>query len=37
MNSLYFWICILDDKYDHHAKLVPYVLSGLFDEEQSIR
>lgn len=37
MNCLYFWVCILDDKYDHHPKLVPYVLSGLFDEEANIR
>jgi hypothetical protein len=31
------WICKLDDKFDHHGKLVPYVLSGLFDEDANIR
>lgn len=27
----------MEDKYDHHGKLVPYVLSGLFDEDAGIR
>ena len=25
--------CDLNDKYDHHGKLVPYLLSGLFDQD----
>ena len=33
MKSLKVWICDLDDKYDHHGKLVPYLLSGLFDKD----
>ena len=37
MKCVHFWVCRLDDKYDHHPKLVPYVLSGLFDEEPVIR
>lgn len=37
MKSLHFWICVLEDKYDHHGKLVPYVLSGLFDEDAEVR
>ncbi len=31
------WISILPDRYDHHGRLVPYVLSGLFDSEREIR
>lgn len=37
MRCLHEWICVLEDKYDHHGKLVPYVLSGLFDEDSGIR
>jgi hypothetical protein len=33
MNSIKIWICDLSDKYDHHGKLVPYLLSGLFDQD----
>ncbi len=28
------WVCDLSDKYDHHGKLVPYLLSGLFDSDE---
>jgi len=34
MRQLKVWICDLDDKYDHHGKLVPYVMSGLFDKDE---
>lgn len=27
----------LVDRYDHHPRLVPYILSGLFDEHPDIR
>ncbi len=37
MKSIKLWICDLNDKYDHHGKLVPYLLSGLFDEEEQVR
>jgi hypothetical protein len=33
MKCIKIWICDLDDKYDHHGKLVPYLLSGLFDKD----
>lgn len=31
------WITELEDKYDHHPRLIPYVLSGLFDPHPEIR
>ena len=31
MQYLNRWICILEDKYDHHPRLLPYLLSGLVD------
>lgn len=30
------WLTILPDRWDHHARLVPYLLSGLFDESEDI-
>ncbi|KAM3145249.1 hypothetical protein pb186bvf_002577 [Paramecium bursaria] len=32
-----FWLTKLDDRWDHHARLVPYLLSGLFDEDSHIQ
>jgi len=37
MRHLKIWICDLNDKYDHHGKLVPYLLSGLFDSDDLVR
>lgn len=37
MRHLKIWICDLNDKYDHHGKLVPYLLSGLFDVDEKVR
>lgn len=37
MNHLKIWTCDLDDKYDHHGRLVPYILSGLFDEDDEVK
>ena len=37
MRNLKIWICDLNDKYDHHGKLVPYLLSGLFDSDEQVR
>jgi hypothetical protein len=31
------WLTRLTDRWDHHGRLVPYILSGLFDESQDIR
>lgn len=31
------WIVELDDRYDHHARLIPYLLSGLFDDHPDLR
>jgi len=31
------WICDLPDRYDHHPRLIPYILSGLFDEFPDVR
>lgn len=36
MAHLKVWICDLNDKYDHHGKLVPYLLSGLFDADEKV-
>ena len=37
MDALYYWSCILEDRYDHHTRLTAYILTGLFDEFDSIR
>ena len=37
MAHLKTWICDLNDKYDHHSKLVPYLLSGLFDSDEEVK
>jgi hypothetical protein len=37
MKSIRIWTCTLDDKYDHHGRLVPYIMSGLFDRDDEIR
>lgn len=31
------WVCELPDRYDHHPRLIPYLLSGLFDHQPEIR
>jgi len=31
------WAGKLADRYDHHARIVPYLLSGLFDDFDEIR
>jgi hypothetical protein len=31
------WLTVLPDKADHETRLLPYLLSGLFDSEESIR
>ena len=31
------WLTILDDRWDHHSRLMPYIVSGLFDESDDIR
>lgn len=30
------WLTLLPDRWDHHARLVPYLLSGLFDSDTDI-
>ena len=37
MKCIKIWICDLNDKYDHHGKIVPYLLSGLFDQDDQVR
>jgi hypothetical protein len=37
MRHMKVWVCDLNDKYDHHGKLVPYLLSGLFDPDPEVR
>ncbi len=37
MKHLKIWICDLNDKFDHHGKLVPYLLSGLFDSDEKVK
>ena len=37
LKHLKIWTCDLDDKYDHHGRLVPYILSGLFDSDDTVR
>lgn len=36
LKHLKIWVCELDDRYDHHGKVVPYLLSGLFDSDERI-
>ena len=31
MEHLAYWTTVLEDRYDHHTRLTPYILSGLFD------
>lgn len=31
MTHIKIWVCDLNDKFDHHSKIVPYLLSGLSD------
>lgn len=31
------WLTVLTDRWDHHPRLVPYILSGLFDVDQDIQ
>jgi hypothetical protein len=31
------WIIRLPDRYDHHGRCIPYVLTGLFDEHPDVR
>jgi hypothetical protein len=31
------WLTRLADRWDHHARLVPYILSGLFDSSSDIQ
>lgn len=37
MKNIKIWACELDDKYDHHGRIVPYMLSGLFDEDEVVK
>lgn len=37
MRHLKIWTCDLDDKYDHHGRIVPYMLSGMFDSDDTVR
>lgn len=37
MNSIGFWLTKLADRWDHHPRLVPYLLSGLFDTDEKIQ
>jgi len=30
------WAVRVPDRYDHHPRLVPYLLSGLFDEYEGV-
>ena len=31
------WLTRLADRWDHHARLMPYIVSGLFDESEDVR
>lgn len=31
------WMIRLEDRYDHHGRVIPYVLTGLFDDHPDIR
>ena len=31
------WMNRLEDRYDHHSRVIPYVVSGLFDPSPEIR
>ena len=37
LRHIKIWVCHLNDKYDHHSKIVPYLLSGLSDEDEVVR
>lgn len=37
MRYLGDWLLILPDRYDHETRLVPYLISGLFDPDEEIR
>lgn len=37
IKQIGFWLTELADKWDHHPRMVPYVLSGLFDSEIAIQ
>ena len=37
LKHIKIWTCDLDDKYDHHGRIVPYILSGLFDSDDVVR
>ena len=37
MKHIKIWTCDLNDKYDNHTKIVPYLLSGLFDEDEEVK
>lgn len=37
LRHIKIWVCDLDDKYDHHGRLVPYLLSGLFDQDEVVK
>lgn len=37
IQSVSDWLTRLADRWDHHARLTPYILSGLFDDNQDIR
>lgn len=37
IENIGFWTCELEDRYDHYTRLMPYLLSGLFDEFDEIR
>jgi hypothetical protein len=31
------WLTRLEDRWDHHSRLMPYIVSGLFDECDDIK
>lgn len=37
MRHIKIWVCDIDDKYDHHGRVVPYIMSGLFDKDNVVR
>ena len=37
IGSVSDWLTRLTDRWDHHARLVPYILSGLFDSSADVR
>jgi hypothetical protein len=36
IRSIGDWAINLADRYDHHPRIIPYILSGLFDRSQNI-